>query len=89
VSLLAQPYLVTGPDRVRRLDPRPVDPDVPGPAGTGRGWAGPGQPHRPDPTVYPPRLIPCHSATLMRRVPALIQSDVPPVTPGRSRPPIP
>src|ERR1035438_1513648 len=66
-SLLAQPHLITGPDRMRGLDPRPVDPDVPGPAGTGRGRAGPGQPHRPDPAVHSPaRLITCHAATLMR-----------------------
>src|ERR1035441_1602891 len=69
-SLLAQPHLITGPDRMRGLDPRPVDPDVPGPAGTGRGRAGPGQPHRPDPAVHSPaRLITCHSATLMRCAP--------------------
>jgi hypothetical protein len=35
---------------------------VPGPAGTGRSRTGPGQPHRPDPAVHPPRLITCHPA---------------------------
>ena len=64
-SPLAQPHLVTGPDRMRRLDPGPVDPDVPSPAGTRRHRAGLGQPHRPDPAVHPPRLITGHSATLM------------------------
>jgi len=44
-SVLAQPHLITGPDRMRGLDPHPVDPDVPGPAGTGRGRACLGQPH--------------------------------------------
>jgi hypothetical protein len=33
---------------------------VPGPAGTGRGRTGRGQPHRPDPAVHPPSLITCH-----------------------------
>jgi hypothetical protein len=65
-SVLAEPHLITGPDRMRGLDPHPVDPDVPGPAGTGRGRAGPGQPHRPDPAVHPSRLITGHSATVMR-----------------------
>ena len=44
-SVLAQPHLITGPHRMRGLDPHPVDSDVPGPAGTGRGRAGLGQPH--------------------------------------------
>src|SRR5579862_870211 len=57
-----QPHLITGPYGMRGLDPYPVDPDVPGPAGTGRGRAGPGQPHRPDPAVHPPSLITCHPA---------------------------
>ena len=57
-----QPHLITGPDGVRGLDPYPVDPDVPGPAGTRRGRTGPGQPHRPDPAVHPPSLITCHPA---------------------------
>ena len=61
-SVVAQPYLVTGLYGMRGLDPYPVDPDVPGPAGTGRGRAGPGQPHRPDPAVHPPSLITGHSA---------------------------
>jgi hypothetical protein len=39
---------------------------VPGPACTGRGRAGPGQPHRPEPAVHPPSLITCHPATVMR-----------------------
>jgi hypothetical protein len=59
---VAQPHLITGPYGVRGLDPYPVDPDVPGPAGSGRGRAGPGQPHRPDPAVHPPGLISCHAA---------------------------
>jgi hypothetical protein len=33
-SVLAEPDLVPGPDRVRGFDPGPVDPDVPGPAST-------------------------------------------------------
>jgi hypothetical protein len=33
---------------------------VPGPAGSRRGRAGPGQPHRPDPAVHSPSLIVCH-----------------------------
>jgi hypothetical protein len=45
---------VARPNGTRGLDPYPVDPDVPGPAGTGRGQAGLGQPHRPDPAVHPP-----------------------------------
>jgi hypothetical protein len=61
-SFVAQPYLITSPYGMRGLDPHPVDPDVPGAAGTGRGRAGPGQPHRPDPAVHPPSLITCHSA---------------------------
>jgi hypothetical protein len=61
-AFVVQPHLITGPDGMRGLDPYPVDPDVPGPAGTGRGRAGPGQPHRPDPAVHPPVLITCHSA---------------------------
>jgi hypothetical protein len=61
-SLVAQPYLITGPYGMSGLDPHPVDPDVPGPAGTGRGRTGPGQPHRPEPAVYPPGLITCHPA---------------------------
>jgi len=65
-SVLAQPHLITGPDRMRGLDPHPVDPDVPGPASTGRGRAGLGQPHRPDPAVHPSCLITGHSATVMR-----------------------
>jgi len=73
-SLLAQPHLVTGLDRMRGLDPCPVDPDVPGPAGTRRGRTGPGQPHRPDPAVHPPRLLTCHSATVMRRVPRKLRA---------------
>ncbi len=36
-SVLAEPDLVTGPDQVRGFDPCPVDPHVPGPAGTGGG----------------------------------------------------
>jgi len=63
-SFVMQPHLITGPYGVRGLDPYPVDPDVPGPAGTGRGRTGPGQPHRPDPAVHPPSLITCHSANL-------------------------
>ena len=66
MSIAAQPHLVTGPHGMRGLDPDPVDPDVPGPAGNGRGRAGPGQPHRPDPAVHPPSLITCHPATVMR-----------------------
>ena len=61
-SFVAQPHLITGPYGMRGLDPHPVDPDVPGPAGTGRGRAGLGQPYRPDPAVDPPGLITCHSA---------------------------
>ncbi len=34
-SVLAEPDLVTGPDRVSGFDAYPVDPDVPGLAGTG------------------------------------------------------
>jgi hypothetical protein len=56
----AQPHLITGPYGMRGLDPYPVDPDVPGPAGIGRGRAGLGQSHRPDPAVHPPSLITCH-----------------------------
>jgi hypothetical protein len=58
--LAAQPHLITGPHGMRRLDPDPVDPDMPGPAGTRRGRAGRGQPHRPDPAVDAPSLITCH-----------------------------
>jgi hypothetical protein len=29
----AQPHLITGPYGMRGLDPHPVDPDMPGPAG--------------------------------------------------------
>lgn len=65
-SLFAEPHLVTGPDGVGGLDPRAVDPDVPGPAGTGRGRAGLDQPHRPDPAVDPSRLVTRHVATVMR-----------------------
>jgi len=36
-SVLAEPDLVTGPDQVSGFDAGPVDPDVPAPAGTGRG----------------------------------------------------
>ncbi len=36
-SVLAEPDLVTGPDRVSGFDAYPVDPDMPGPAGTGGG----------------------------------------------------
>lgn len=61
-SFVAQPHLITGPYGMCGLDPYPVDPDVPGPAGTRRGRAGPGQPHRPDPAVHPPSLITRHSA---------------------------
>src|SRR5215470_2871378 len=43
-SLAAQPHLVTGPYGMRGLDPVPVDPDVPGPAGSRRGRASSGQP---------------------------------------------
>jgi hypothetical protein len=32
-SLAAQPHLITGPYGMRGLDPDPVDPHVPGPAG--------------------------------------------------------
>jgi len=28
-SVLARPHLITGPDRMRGLDPHPVDPDCP------------------------------------------------------------
>ena len=65
-SFAAQPHLITGPYGMRRLDPDPVDPDVPSPAGNGCGRAGPGQPHRPDPAVHPPSLITCHPANVMR-----------------------
>ena len=65
-ALLAEPHLIAGPDQVRGLDPHPVDPDVPGPAGSGTGRAGLDQPDRPDPAVHPPRLIVCHPATVMR-----------------------
>ena len=68
-SVLAQPYLITGPDRMRGLDPQPVDPDVPGAAGTGRRRAGLDEPHRPDPAVHPSRLIIGHPATVMRSRP--------------------
>jgi hypothetical protein len=61
-SLAAQPHLITSPDGMRGLDPDPVDPDMPSPAGNRRGRAGPGQPHRPDPAVHPPSLITCHPA---------------------------
>jgi hypothetical protein len=61
-SFGAQPHLITGLHGMRGLDPYPVDPDVPGSAGTGGGRAGAGQPHRPDPAIYPPSLITCHSA---------------------------
>jgi len=44
-SFVAQPHLITGPYGMRGLDPYPIDPDVPGPACTGRGRTGPGQPH--------------------------------------------
>ena len=66
-SFGAKPHLITGPYGMRGLNPYPVDPDVPGPAGTGRGRAGPGQPHRPDPAVHPPSLIACHSANCNAR----------------------
>src|SRR5271170_5038891 len=61
-SLVVQPHFITGPYGMGGLDPHPVDPDVPGPAGTGRGRTGPGQPHRPDPAVHPPSLLTCHPA---------------------------
>jgi AcrR family transcriptional regulator len=61
----AQPHLVTDPYGMCGLDPDPIDPDVPGPAGNGRGRTGPGQPHRPDPAVHAPSLITCHLATVM------------------------
>ena len=83
-AVLAQPHLITGPDRMRGFDPDPVDPDVPGPAGAGRGRAGLGQPHRPDPAVHPPRLITGHSATVMRRI-----SRRPPRAPGPPSPAAP
>jgi hypothetical protein len=41
-SFVKQPDLITGPYGMRRLDPYPIDPDVPGPAGTGGGRTGPG-----------------------------------------------
>src|ERR1035438_2091255 len=83
-SLLAQPHLITGPDRMRGLDPRPVDPDVPGPAGTGRGRAGPGQPHRPHPAVHSPApLIPRPPAPLFGTRP------LPPPPPPRPSDPLP
>jgi hypothetical protein len=63
---VTQPHLITGLHGMRGLDPYPVDPDVPGSAGTGRCRAGPGQSYRPDPAVHPPSLITCHSATVMR-----------------------
>jgi hypothetical protein len=44
-SFVAQPHLITRPHGMRGLNPYPVDPDMPGPAGTGRGRAGSGQPH--------------------------------------------
>jgi hypothetical protein len=75
ISFAAQPHLVSGPHGVRGLDPDPVDPDVPGPAGNGCSRAGPGQPHRPDPAVHPPSLITRHPATVMRYAP-----------PGRAQP---
>jgi hypothetical protein len=65
-SFATQPHLITGPYDMRGLDPHAVDPDMPGAARTGRGRAGPGQPHRPDPGVHPPGLITCHSATVIR-----------------------
>jgi hypothetical protein len=68
-SLAAQPHLITGPHGMRGLNPDPVDPDVPGPAGNRRSRTGPGQPHRPDPAVHPPSLITCHPATVIRYVP--------------------
>jgi hypothetical protein len=61
-SFAAQPHLITGPYGMRGLDADPVDPDVPSPAGNGRGRAGPGQPHRPDPAVHTSSLITCHAA---------------------------
>src|SRR5581483_817132 len=79
-SLAAQPHLITGPHGMRGPDPDPVDPYVPGPAGSGRGRPGLGQPHRPDPAVHPSGLttpsglitlsglITCHPATVMRRL---------------------
>src|SRR4029077_20940696 len=48
-SLTTQPHLVTGPHGMRGLDPDPVAPDVPGPAGNRCGRTGLGQPYRPDP----------------------------------------
>src|SRR3981081_2562924 len=66
---VAEPHLITGPDQMRGLDPRPVDPDVPGLAGTGRDRAGLGQPDRPEPAVHPSRLTPGHPATVMRCAP--------------------
>jgi hypothetical protein len=44
-SFGAQPHLIADLHGMRGLDAYPVDPDVPGPAGTGRGRTGPGQPH--------------------------------------------
>jgi hypothetical protein len=41
-SFVAQPHLVPGPYGMRGLDPDPVDPDVSGPAGTGRSRTGRG-----------------------------------------------
>jgi hypothetical protein len=85
-SFVTQPHLITGPHGVRGLDSYPVDPDVPGPAGAGRGRAGPGQPHRPDPAVHSPSLITCHSATVMRYALAgCIQLDVFCMGPGGQR----
>jgi hypothetical protein len=73
-SLVAQPYLVTDPDRMRRLDPCPVDPDVAGPAGVGRVRTGLGQPHRPDPAVNPrARLLIRHPVTVIRYARAVVQ----------------
>jgi hypothetical protein len=66
-SFVAQPHLIAGPYGMRGLDSYPVDLDVPGPAGTRRGRAGPGQPHRPDPAVHPPRLIISHPANCNAR----------------------
>jgi len=78
VPVLAQPHFVTSPDRMRGLDPHPVDPDVPAPAGAGCGRSGPGQPHRPDPAVHPSRQITCHSATVMRtRSPVSVPAGMP------------
>ncbi len=65
-SCEAQPYLITSLHGVCGLDPFPVDSHVARSAGGGRGRAGAGQPHRPDPAVHPPGLLSCHPVTLMR-----------------------